>query len=173
MLKTNRFKGLFRSLLILTCLVSLTSFQPVSDFYQLPRVKVIGVRDGDTIDIITIEKFTITIRLDGIDCPEKKQAFGEKAKQFTSDFSFGKYVRIKNNGKDGYGRVIGEVFNDKGVSLNKSLLKQGLAWHYKQYSKSTELAQLENEARKLKKGLWIDKNPISPWEFRKLPKIKK
>lgn len=151
-------------------LVFTSSFQNTATFHQLPRAKVIGVRDGDTIDIITVDKFTITIRLDGIDCPEKKQAFGEKAKQFTSNFAFGQFVRIKSNGKDGYGRILGEVFNDKGISLNKSLLRNGLAWHYKKYSKSADLASLHEKAKAGRIGLWADKNPIAPWDFRKLPK---
>ncbi len=163
-------KSIIANFAVILFFIVNTSFQTVPNFYQLPRAKVIAVRDGDTIDIITVDKFTITIRLDGIDCPEKKQAFGEKAKQFTSDFSFGKFVRIKNNGKDGYGRILGEVFNEQGVSLNKSLLRNGLAWHYKQYSKSKDLEALEATARANKKGLWIDSTAIAPWDFRKLPK---
>ena len=42
-----------------------------------------------------------------------------------------------------------------------------MAWHYKEYSKSKELAVAEDEARKAKKGLWTDKEPVPPWEYRK------
>ena len=43
--------------------------------------QVVGVLDGDTIDVLHNGKAE-RIRLKGIDCPEKGQAFGKKAKQF-------------------------------------------------------------------------------------------
>jgi micrococcal nuclease len=45
--------------------------------------KVVGVADGDTITVIHNGKGE-KIRLYGIDTPEKRQAFGEKAKLYTS-----------------------------------------------------------------------------------------
>lgn len=137
--------------------------------YALDSVsaKVIGVKDGDTY-VILIAKTQITIRLAHIDCPEKKQAYGQAAKKFGSDFCFGKQVIVISDGKkDRNGRVIGEIFyNNK--CLNKDLVKNGLAWHFKKYSKSVEYSNLELEARKRKIGLWRDKQPIAPWEWRKL-----
>ena len=44
---------------------------------------VVGVIDGDTIDVLHNGQAE-RIRPNGIDCPEKRQAFGKKAKQFTS-----------------------------------------------------------------------------------------
>ena len=130
--------------------------------------KVIAVKDGDTIEILTSSNETITIRLNEIDCPEKKQAFGQKAKQFTSDFCFGKNVEIVGHKKDRYGRTIAFVIDENGRNLNEELVKNGFAWQYVKYSKSERLFMLEQEARKNKLGLWIDENPIAPWEFRKL-----
>ena len=55
--------------------------------------QVVGVADGDTITVMhggVGEK----IRLNGIDCPEKRQAFGTKAKQFASRLVFGKTVTV-------------------------------------------------------------------------------
>jgi micrococcal nuclease len=137
--------------------------------YALDSVfaKVVGVKDGDTY-VILIDKTPVTIRLAHIDCPEKKQAYGQAAKKFGSDFCFGKQVIVISDGKkDRNGRVIGEIFyNNK--CLNKDLVKNGLAWHFKKYSKSVEYSNLELEARKRKIGLWRDKQPIAPWEWRKL-----
>lgn len=130
------------------------------------RGKVVGVKDGDTFKVL-YEGKEYTIRLAHIDAPEKKQAFGNKAKQYASELCFGKEVWVKPTQKnDRYGRIIAEVIIGK-INVNKSLVKNGLAWHFKKYSKSQEYAQLENEARKKKVGIWSEKNPIAPWDWRK------
>jgi len=85
-----------------------------------------------------------------------------------SDFYFRKQVIVISDGKkDRNGRIIGKIFWNQRC-LNKDLVKNGLAWHFKKYSKSLEYANLELEARKKKLGLWKDAMPIAPWEWRKL-----
>ncbi|NTU58910.1 MAG: nuclease [Chlorobiaceae bacterium] len=113
-----------------------------------------------------IEGHTEKIRLYGIDCPEKNQPFGQRAKQLASNLVFGKDVNLDRVGIDRYGRTIGRVYIE-GKSLNEELIRAGLAWHYKQYSSDSNLAVLEREARLQKKGLWVDPQPLPPWEFRK------
>jgi micrococcal nuclease len=44
--------------------------------------------------------------LSGIDCPEKGEAYGKKAKQAASELVFGKEVTLQTFGKDKYGRTI-------------------------------------------------------------------
>lgn len=134
--------------------------------------KVVGVSDGDTITVLTSKRKQVKIRLYGIDCPEKKQAFGQKAKTFAKDLAYGKKVSVRQVAKDRYGRIVGWV-SINGKSLNKELLKAGLAWHYKQYSSDSSLASLEIKARKSKRGLWSDSNPIPPWEYRRGKKPQK
>ena len=141
-------------------------FLCISSFAQLTG-KVVGIADGDSFTLLTDSLTQIKIRLHGVDCPEKNQAFGQKAKEFTSDFIFGKRVRVKVTDIDRYNRVIGIVTLRTGKNLNEALLKNGFAWHYKQYDKSKKYSQLEESARIAKKGLWIDKNPTAPWDFRK------
>ena len=51
--------------------------------------------------------------------------------------------------------------------LSAAIIKAGMGWHYKRYSTSKELAKFEDNAKKNKIGLWIDNNPIAPWDFRK------
>jgi micrococcal nuclease len=133
--------------------------------------KIVGVSDGDTVILLTAENIQYKIRLQGVDCPEIHQAFGQKAKQFASDLVFQKNVSVNVFGTDRYGRTLGEVVLPGGVSLNKELVKNGFAWHYKKYSNDLELAQLEIEARNAKIGLWTDPSPAPPWEFRGNPKI--
>lgn len=40
-------------------------------------------------------------------------------------------------------------------NVNKELLKQGFVWHYKQFNKDTELAELELAARNMQN--WQEK----------------
>ncbi len=56
--------------------------------------KVTAVKDGDTIEMLVNGK-AVRIRLFGVDSPEKGQAFGEKARQYTSSLCFGKVVTAR------------------------------------------------------------------------------
>jgi len=131
--------------------------------------KIIGVTDGDTVVLLTQEKTQIKVRLDAIDCPESRQAFGQRAKQFTSDFCFGKEAVLISHGKDRYGRTLGLIIIGK-YTLNYELLKAGYAWHYKRYNKEKRLSEMELQARSKRIGLWVDKEPIAPWEFKRIKK---
>jgi micrococcal nuclease len=95
--------------------------------------KVIGVADGDTITVLS-DKRPLKIRLYGIDCPEKRQPFGKRAKQFTSDLVFGKVVDIEPIAIDRYGRTVAFV-RVGNLSVNEELIKEGLAWVYLSYCK--------------------------------------
>jgi endonuclease YncB( thermonuclease family) len=106
------------------------------------------------------------ICLSGIDCPEKGQAFDKKAKQFTSGLVYGKEVTIHVLSKDRHGRIVADVVLPDGTNVSRELVKAGLAWWYRQYSKDGSLGALEEEARHAKRGLWADLNPIPPWEIR-------
>ncbi|MFC5271888.1 thermonuclease family protein [Adhaeribacter terreus] len=128
--------------------------------------KVIGVKDGDTIEILVDNK-PVTVRLYGVDAPEKKQPYGTQAKNFASELAFGKYVKLHDKGKDRYGRTIGEIMLPDGKSLNKELVANGFAWYYKAYANDPQLGYLENDARRLERGLWSQPNPQAPWDFRK------
>lgn len=133
--------------------------------------KVVGVTDGDTISVLhdgRAEK----IRLDGIDCPESHQAFGAKAKHFTSDLAFGQIVTVKVKEKDKYGRTVGEVILQDGRSVNRELVQSGLAWWYRKYSTDQSLGELEAQAKADHRGLWADQDPTPPWDFRQNKGVK-
>ncbi|WP_175623372.1 thermonuclease family protein [Chryseobacterium schmidteae] len=140
---------------------------PIIIFSQNKSYKVIGIKDGDTVEILMDGK-PQTVRLSNIDCPEKKQPFGNNAKQFASDLCFGKKVKLSTGWKkDRNKRLLAEIILSNGKNLNKELVKNGFAWHYKKYSKDNSYDDLEKYARKLKLGLWTDKSPTAPWEWRK------
>ena len=55
--------------------------------------KVIGIKDGDTVVVLDSLNNQTTLRLAEVDCPEKNQPFGTKAKQFTSDQIYQKTIK--------------------------------------------------------------------------------
>jgi inner membrane protein len=134
---------------------------------QQKSYKVIGIKDGDTIEVLDdSSKTTFVIRLAHVDCPERSQAFGNRAKQFTSEFCFGKQITFQQTDTDRYGRTVAEIFVE-GTSLNLALVEAGFAWHYKKYSNEQRYSDAETAARAAKTGLWIDPNPTPPWDYRK------
>lgn len=141
-------------------------------FADLMTGEVVALADGDTITVLS-EGVQHKIRLSGIDAPEKNQPFGNQSKQSLADMVFRKTVMVDYNKRDKYNRIVGKVLLE-GNDINLEQVKRGLAWHYKQYEKEQELADRSiyaNEeylARRDGKGLWVDKNPIPPWQFRKL-----
>ena len=131
---------------------------------------VVSITDGDTIKVMHEGKAE-KIRLYGIDTPEKSQAFGKRAKQFTSDMVFKQSVKVVPMDRDRYGRTVAMVYlQNSSESLNEALVTSGHAWVYRKYCLAkfcSEWLELESVAMDKKVGLWADKNPIPPWEFRK------
>ena len=72
--------------------------------------RVVGIADGDTITVLDTSNQQHRIRLNGIDAPEKKQAFGSRAKQNLSSLAFGKDATsgmvqarpLRTNRREGY-----------------------------------------------------------------------
>ncbi|HEY1006254.1 MAG TPA: thermonuclease family protein [Sphingobacteriaceae bacterium] len=131
--------------------------------------RVIAIADGDTFTMLVAGNRQVKVRFHGIDCPEKKQDFGTRAREFTAGLVFGETVTVRVKDVDRYGRTVGLVILAGGKSLQEELLKNGLAWHYKKYDKTPRFAFLEAEARRRKAGLWSMPNPVAPWDFRKNP----
>lgn len=135
--------------------------------------KVVGIMDGDTFKLLTADSTLVKVRLANIDCPEKKQPFSARAKEFTANAIFGKIVVINIKKSDRYKRYISNVIYDDTLSLCHELVKNGLAWHYVKYSKDSTLQDLEDRAKDAKVGLWQDPKPVAPWDWRSSKKKKK
>ena len=92
--------------------------------------------------------------MSGIDCPEKGQTFGKRAKHAVSDLAFGKEVTLQTHGKDKYGRMIADVLLADGTNVNYTLVKEGWCWWYRKYAPGNSVLEgLENEAQEARKGL--------------------
>lgn len=132
------------------------------------RAKVVAVADGDSLTVL-VKGREKEIRLYGIDAPERKQAFGQKAKGDITALCAGKSVDIEEIDQDNYGRAVAWVVVD-GRSVNESLVASGYAWVYRAFCRDQQrcprLLQLEKSAREAKRGLWRYRDPLPPWEWR-------
>jgi len=143
---------------------------------------VVGVTDGDTITVLDASKTQHKIRVAGIDAPEKKQAFGQVSKENLSRLVFNKEVDIEWTKLDRYKRIVGKVLVaspscssvcPRTFDAGLSQVSAGLAWWYRKYAKEQPVddlpiyEQAELGAQTRRQGLWRDKSPIAPWDWRK------
>jgi len=146
------------SLIALALFLSWLSIAQAADFSG----RVVGIIDGDTIEVLHHQRAE-RIRLSGIDCPEKGQAYGQKAKHAVADIAFGKDVMLQTHGKDKYGRTLADVRLLDGTHVNHKLVEDGWCWWYRKYApRNRELERLEKTARAAKKGLWVDPVQVPP-----------
>jgi len=134
--------------------------------------KVVGVRDGDTIDVAIAPEGVQSVRLAGIDAPESAQAFGTESTRHLSEIVSGRTVALECENERSYGRLICKILSSGGKDVDLDQVKAGMAWHYKQYqdeqSPADRLAYSAAEcvAMKAKIGLWSNPHPEQPQDFR-------
>lgn len=134
--------------------------------------RVVAVADGDTITVLDNTNTQHKIRLAGIDAPEKKQAFGNVSKKSLSDLVYGKQVDVDWQKHDRYGRTVGKVIIN-GLDANLEQIKRGMAWFYSNYQNELVLddrlsyLRAHDSAQAGRVGLWSDREPMAPWDFRK------
>jgi endonuclease YncB( thermonuclease family) len=161
---------IFKIILIIPLLSLFTLLLiPSISFSSTITGKVVSVADGDTITILNSHNQQTKIRLYGIDTPEKAQPYGKKATKFTASLTAGKQVSVKVYDTDRYGRSVGVVFVGSN-NINEEIIRAGYAWQYRKYCKASfcsDWLDLEEQAKNSRIGLWKDKNPTAPWEWRK------
>lgn len=132
---------------------------------------VIEVSDGDTVKMLDGDQRQQTVRLAGIDAPEKSQDFGLRAKSQLSLLCLHQAVEADVRTMDRYGRTVARV-RCNGVDAANKMLQEGLAWHFTRYAltQPRHEAVSDKEAQDLAKkaglGLWSVSEPISPWDWR-------
>ena len=156
-------------------LLTLLLLLPVAGFAfgrTIERTNV-SVTDGDTIKVKTHQNKVEKIRLAQIDTPEKKQPWGQKAKQAMSDNCFGKQVKVDIETTDRYGRLVGTVWY-AGEDINRAMVREGHAWVYRKYVKDKSLYDDESYARSRGLGLWSlpENQRQAPWKWRKVKRKK-
>lgn len=146
---------------------------------------VIGVVDGDTVDVLVSPETAraigfpprkspkdIRLRLYGIDAPEKGQPLGKQAKQVLSDLVFRKEVTFALVVPDDFGRLVALIAVGD-TEMNELMVRRGYAWAFRQYlgklTNDERYCVAEAAARSEQLGLWRlpEKERRAPWEYRK------
>ena len=142
------------------------------------QFKCTRVTDGDTITVVT-DGQKVTIRLVGIDAPEKShgknlpgQPFSQSSTKFLASLVLNKPVDIVSYGTDQYGRTLGVVYAE-GKNVNLEMVKVGLAEVYRgRPAKGFDngpYQQAEDAARRAGVGMWsLGDKYVSPKDWRKM-----
>ena len=146
-------------LLILWCMVFL-NFQGYSQKYEGTIIRVI---DGDTYVFLT-KTGSFTVRMLGIDAPERDQPFSRESSEFLSKYLNNDAV-TKVNGTDKDDNAVGTLYVN-GRDINLLSIRGGFSWHYKRYSSDKDYAAAEEYAQENKLKIWSLPNPIPPWTWR-------
>ncbi|GIW43492.1 MAG: hypothetical protein KatS3mg077_0774 [Candidatus Binatia bacterium] len=133
--------------------------------YRSFEAPVVAVSDGDTF-VVRYGGRNLRIRLAEVDAPELRQPYGREARAFTARLVIDKVVHIEPRAVDRYDRIVARVRTADGKNLCEELLRNGLAWWYRRYSNDRHLEALEAEAKRQKRGLWADPDPVPPWLYR-------
>lgn len=130
----------------------------------------ISVADGDTLTVLGGEGVATKVRLYGIDTPELKQRYGDKAAAAAADLALYRKVRLTVMDTDHYGRSVALVEREDGLNVNEELVRNGYAWVEPRYCaipRCLVWRRYEEEARREGRGLWADTAPEPPWQWRK------
>ncbi|MBF0609082.1 MAG: thermonuclease family protein [Magnetococcales bacterium] len=155
--------------------------EKVSTKKQYNMEKVVRVKDGDTVVLSPgLGRQSYTCRLYGIDSPETPkrnvpgQPYATEAAKALEQLVLGKEVEVTLTGDKTYNREVC-VLRLSNKDINLRMIELGYAWAYKHYLKApyTEsYLKAQQHAIAARAGLWQDKKPQPPWEFRASSKHK-
>lgn len=155
---------------VITLCILILVFIVVCDNCQAEsfRARTSRVIDGDSL-VVKRGKEKIRIRLWGIDTPEKGQPFSQEAKRFTQRLLLGRMVTVTSVEYDDYGRLVAMVYLGRD-NVSEKLVGSGLAWVHIYYCHKricNTWKVLERKAREAKRGLWLEKHPVPPWQWKR------
>ncbi|MBT1701977.1 thermonuclease family protein [Chryseosolibacter indicus] len=128
--------------------------------------RVVGVIDGNTLEVIDDKEEKQKIVLAGIDCPDAGQEYAKEAKRFLEKLVLRQEITFTIVGKDRLGNNLAVLKVKRNVDPRVELLKEGLAWTAER-NPLPELEAYRLEAEKNQKGLWKEENPTPPWLYRR------
>jgi endonuclease YncB( thermonuclease family) len=121
--------------------------------------KCLKVVDGDTL-VVRCDRNQMTVDLEGVDAPELGQPWGKEVRSFVRDMVRGRELQLEVV-EQSDGHAVARVLVD-GADLSELLAARGLAWA----TDDGELEELATKAKTSPCGLWMDPEPVPPWEFR-------
>ncbi len=159
-----------RALLLLAAAALALSAAPLSArSREVLEGRVVRVADGDSLELL-LERSPepLRIRIAGIDAPERGQPWNQRARKELARRVLHKLVRVIEVDRDRYGRTVGEVYADD-VCVGCELVREGHVWVYRRFSQDPVLIQLEEGARRARRGLWSlpARERVPPWEWRR------
>jgi endonuclease YncB( thermonuclease family) len=86
--------------------------------------RVVAIADGDTLTLLDASKVQHRIRLDGIDAPEAKQAFGNRARQSLAELAHQQEAVAGCHKIDKYKRQVC-VVRVNGIDVGLEQIKRG------------------------------------------------
>lgn len=135
--------------------------------------RITRISDGDTVHVTDSHGQKHKIRMAYIDAPETKQAYGIHSRDHLKAMAEDAKVKVKVFEVDRYGREVAQLFKGN-IDLNLMQVRDGAAWHYESYAKKqqsrqsfAEYATAQKSAKQHRKGLWHNRHPQAPWDFRK------
>lgn len=141
---------------------------------------VVYVQDGDTLRVRVAGKVR-TVRLAGIDAPEMDQPGGAEARRCLEGLVRGVVLDLEpaaargrdaapdpswEEAVDKYGRNLAHARLPDGRSLEREMVAAGWAWRFRGFATDKALFGLEETARRERRGLFAEPDPIPPWEWR-------
>ncbi len=142
---------------------------------------VVGrVHDGDSFDLKVDRGQRVGVRISGIDAPERRQPFSDLSRRQLQALIGGHTIQVHVLGRDRYGRILGQVERPARPAdavaavpdVGLAQLEAGLAWYYRRYERDLPPSwrgrydDAENGARRERRGLWREPDPVEPWRFR-------
>jgi endonuclease YncB( thermonuclease family) len=130
--------------------------------------RIVGVTDGDTLTVLRGQK-QVKVRLYGIDAPERRQAWGDRARQALGELAHGQAVEVQEMDVDRYGRTVAQL-EVQGQDVGTEMVRRGLAWVYERYCTIPDcgaMRRAQAEAQAARTGLWADPSPTPPWDWRR------
>ena len=122
------------------------------------RAQVVGVVDGDTVDVVIAPARRVRVRLHGVDAPERREPFSQQARNFTRVFMLDREVNVMGRDVDRYDRLVARILVD-GRDASEAILSAGLACHSRRYSDDAALEAAEQRARAAALGFWARGTP--------------
>lgn len=159
MRRVGRNPAIAAAFLVAAALVAARSASPPEGAWPS---RVERVLDGDTFTVVQ----GATIRIEGIDAPELDQPGGAASKARLTELLDHNTIYLVYVGVDKYRRLLARVIDENGADIGLKMVRDGHAWQYVQYNNSKVMADAQNEARAARRGLWADRRPTPPWEFR-------